>query len=313
MRLRASRTLHTLRAPPLLHNHTMTTSPSVNGTQTKCDRVPISALPLPPPSHSLIHALTPDPHTPSPFAWRTIRAERPSLQRRARLLAPQAHFSYVAPCPLPFPYRVEYPEDAEGEVQVRAVEEWMVAREALHEVPTAVGRGFDADAGEQKKLEGRLGLRKYVSEKRDEERVLIGLAETGLRDCVPHLDVGDAFDLLGSPSLSVPAGQDADASVKVCAAGEDVIAARQELIDVLSGHATLMNGEGEDVQAQWAPWSLRYSGHQFGTWAGQLGDGRAISLREFLSLCAHCVVGLTLTACDRPSQHTASGPTGRSV
>ncbi|KAK7690814.1 hypothetical protein QCA50_005914 [Cerrena zonata] len=28
----------------------------------------------------------------------------------------------------------------------------------------------------------------------------------------------------------------------------------------------------------WAPWSLRYSGHQFGTWAGQLGDGRAISI-----------------------------------
>ncbi|KAG9093784.1 hypothetical protein FS749_013736 [Ceratobasidium sp. UAMH 11750] len=28
----------------------------------------------------------------------------------------------------------------------------------------------------------------------------------------------------------------------------------------------------------YAPWSLRYSGHQFGSWAGQLGDGRAISL-----------------------------------
>ncbi|KAF9506441.1 hypothetical protein BS47DRAFT_1305262, partial [Hydnum rufescens UP504] len=27
----------------------------------------------------------------------------------------------------------------------------------------------------------------------------------------------------------------------------------------------------------YAPWSLRYSGHHFGTWAGQLGDGRAIS------------------------------------
>ncbi|KAF9506436.1 hypothetical protein BS47DRAFT_1305246, partial [Hydnum rufescens UP504] len=26
----------------------------------------------------------------------------------------------------------------------------------------------------------------------------------------------------------------------------------------------------------YAPWSLRYAGYQFGTWAGQLDDGRAI-------------------------------------
>ena len=35
---------------------------------------------------------------------------------------------------------------------------------------------------------------------------------------------------------------------------------------------------GEDAQTPYAPWSLRYSGHQFGVWAGQLGDGRAISI-----------------------------------
>ncbi|RPD75172.1 UPF0061-domain-containing protein [Lentinus tigrinus ALCF2SS1-7] len=232
-------------------------------TNGKRARVPISALPLPPTSHSLIHALTPDPYTPSPAAWRDTRTDRPSLQRRARLLAPEAHFSYVAPCPVAFPYRVEYSEDADGEAQVRAVEDWMVAREALREVPVAAGQGG-----------GR--LRKYVSEKRDEERVLIGLAETGWRDCVPHLDVGDAFELLGNPSLSVPAGQDAGAGASD--ASEEAVAARKELIDVLSGHAMLMHGEGEDVQTHWAPWSLRYSGHQFGTWAGQLGDGRAISL-----------------------------------
>ncbi|OBZ72114.1 hypothetical protein A0H81_07825 [Grifola frondosa] len=33
-----------------------------------------------------------------------------------------------------------------------------------------------------------------------------------------------------------------------------------------------------DANTHWAPWSLRYSGHQFGVWAGQLGDGRAISI-----------------------------------
>lgn len=32
--------------------------------------------------------------------------------------------------------------------------------------------------------------------------------------------------------------------------------------------------------AGYAPWSNSYSGHQFGQWAGQLGDGRAVSLLE---------------------------------
>ena len=87
-------------------------------------------------------------------------------------------------------------------------------------------------------------MKKYVAEKRDEERVLIGLAETGLRDCVPHLNVGDAFELLGTPSLTVPSGQDANGNAGG-GANEETVAARQELIDVLSGNAMLMNGEGE--------------------------------------------------------------------
>lgn len=35
---------------------------------------------------------------------------------------------------------------------------------------------------------------------------------------------------------------------------------------------------GQTVLPDTKPWSLRYGGHQFGQWAGQLGDGRAISL-----------------------------------
>ena len=269
---------------------TMSTSARPSTVNCGVKRVPISALPLPPPSHSLINALTPDPHPPTPAAWYTVRAERPSLQRRARLLAPPAHFSYVAPCPVPFPFRVEYleadKEDKEGEEeedpqaagkrQVAAVERWLVEREALREVPTAKGEfEKEDDVGN-----GSTSLKKYVAEKRDEERVLIGLAETGWRDCLPHLDVGDAFELLGKSSLTVPPGQgeDGDARPAPAQANEEAVAARQELVDVLSGNAMLMNGEGEDKRGQWAPWSLRYSGHQFGTWAGQLGDGRAISL-----------------------------------
>lgn len=251
------------------------------------ERVPISALPLPPPSHSLIHALTPDPHIPTPAAWHAIRAERPSLQRRARMLAPLAHFSYVAPCPLPFPFRVKYLEEdkegdeedseAQGKRQVAAVERWLVEREALREVPSLATEG---DLGEGKGP----GLRKYIAEERDEECLLIGLAETGWRDCVPRLDVGDAFELLGEPSLTAPSGQGKNGGASLAVPGgksDEAVAARQELIDILSGNAMLINGESEDEKEQWAPWSLRYSGHQFGTFAGQLGDGRAISLCEF--------------------------------
>lgn len=45
----------------------------------------------------------------------------------------------------------------------------------------------------------------------------------------------------------------------------------QELAEVLAGNRLV---EGM------APYAARYGGHQFGTWAGQLGDGRAIALGE---------------------------------
>jgi uncharacterized protein YdiU (UPF0061 family) len=46
---------------------------------------------------------------------------------------------------------------------------------------------------------------------------------------------------------------------------------RQEFIDTFSGNRTLEQSQ---------PLSAVYSGHQFGVWAGQLGDGRAILLGE---------------------------------
>ncbi len=47
-----------------------------------------------------------------------------------------------------------------------------------------------------------------------------------------------------------------------------------ELVQVLSGNALL-----EGMQ----PFAANYGGHQFGHWAGQLGDGRAISLGEIVN------------------------------
>lgn len=50
--------------------------------------------------------------------------------------------------------------------------------------------------------------------------------------------------------------------------------AREALTQVFAGNALF---EGMD------PWAACYGGHQFGNWAGQLGDGRAISLGELVS------------------------------
>ncbi len=47
-----------------------------------------------------------------------------------------------------------------------------------------------------------------------------------------------------------------------------------ELTDVLAGNRVLPG---------MAPYAACYGGHQFGTWAGQLGDGRAITLTEVVS------------------------------
>ena len=49
------------------------------------------------------------------------------------------------------------------------------------------------------------------------------------------------------------------------------VAASQEFADVFSGNRLLPG---------MTPYSLCYGGHQFGNWAGQLGDGRAINLGD---------------------------------
>lgn len=220
-------------------------------------KYPISALPLPQLSSLLIKKLTPDIHTPSAAGFRQVQNTNPSIQRRARLLSPECHFSHVSPFPVSFPYDIKPPEDEDPEVTNKGeyVERWLAEREStdLQPVPAQY-----PDAP----------LRKYYSTNRDQALDLIGLSETGLRDCVPHLDVGDAFSLIGTPTLSDEFNNEGD---QIESKIEDVRAARKDFVDILSGHAMLMSDE-------FAPWSMRYSGHQFGSWAGQLGDGRAISV-----------------------------------
>ena len=231
-------------------------------------KYPISALPLPPPSKILIHNLTPDTASPSVSAFQYTLRNNPSIQRRARITAPQSHFSHVSPFPLPFPFEIEPPENpGDAFDHGEYVEQWLAEREALN--PKEAVEKTESDAGGP--------LQKLYPAGRHNDMELVGLSDACWRDCLPHLDVGDAFEFLGKPSLL----GHADSQEKQVE-DERAASTRQELIDVLGGHAMLISGEDADVS--FAPWSLRYSGHQFGVWAGQLGDGRAISIRvSFLS------------------------------
>jgi serine/tyrosine/threonine adenylyltransferase len=234
----------------------------VRSIMAKICKLPISFLPLPPSSQIVTHNLTPDPvtHSPAEF-FSDVLPNKPSLQRRARILSGEAHFSYTNPMPLEFPYEIT-PPDPPTVIQDKAgyIEKWLSEREAIHQSPV--------------NSQLKPSLNKYTSKLRNQKRELIGLSETCLRDCLPHLDVGDAFEVLGKPALA-PLIEEEIVPTSSSEAG----AIRQELVDVLSGHAVLMAPESSS-NVSFAPWSTRYSGHQFGVWAGQLGDGRAISIRQ---------------------------------
>ncbi|KAG8740243.1 hypothetical protein FRC12_016070, partial [Ceratobasidium sp. 428] len=222
-------------------------------------KFPISSLPLAASSYILTHNLTPDPIQPSVQAFYENLKTTPSLQRRSRQLHPSSHFSYVAPLPLPFPYQVVPPEGNEEEIdKAGVIENWLSRHEPLVEAPRVNEASYDSK------------LRKYTAKDglRDQPRHLLSISAAGLRDCLPHLDVGDAFDFVGPGSLTQPSSD----------SKPEENATRQELVDVLSGHSVLMHIPDDAEEKGYAPWSLRYSGHQFGSWAGQLGDGRAISL-----------------------------------
>nr|ODN85817.1 hypothetical protein L203_04697 [Cryptococcus depauperatus CBS 7841] len=88
------------------------------------------------------------------------------------------------------------------------------------------------------------------------EPVLLGLSERALNDFLPRLNIGDALEICET-------GVQSDLSNT----------AREAFIDILSGRKVLSS-------ESYGPWSTRYSGHQFGAWAGQLGDGRAVSIIE---------------------------------
>ena len=74
------------------------------------------------------------------------------------------------------------------------------------------------------------------------------------------------------------------------------IAETDEFARVFSGNATL---------AAMEPYAMAYGGHQFGHWAGQLGDGRAIALGEIVTDDGARTCSSSKAPAPRP---TAAGP-----
>ena len=212
-------------------------------------KFPISALPLPPKSQRLTQNLTPDPETgTSPQTFLNVLLNKPSVQRKSRIVNPAAHFSRLTPLNLPFPYRIQPPEGREIQDKASYVEEWLSAYEPLDK----------RDSTPTSTPENGQPLQKFGREKRDSTRDLIALSDSGLRDCLPNLDVGDAFAQIGAPSLASINEENAPSL-----ASEEERAIREELIDVLSGQSVLMSLNENDIDSYYTPWSLRYSGHQY--------------------------------------------------
>ena len=217
-------------------------------------QVPITHLSLPESSKTLTHNLTPDPLASSASSFVHLLGTQPSSIRKSRAADASAHFLYVTPLPLPFPYRIPAPpDDITAQQRSLYIEKVLTTQEPLTEVETNLPSGGN-------------GLKLYHSLERDTEKTeLLSLAPTCLADCLPLLDVGDGLKLVGSTGVQESSATDASS--------------RKTLVDVLSGRVALMSIPSNDTNGRgYAPWSLRYSGHQFGSWAGQLGDGRAVSI-----------------------------------
>lgn len=297
---------------------------------------PLLSLPLPPPSQRVTHQLLSDSYTPSPTSLVAVPHSNPSFVRRSRPVLQGAAFSYVSALPIPFPY--EFPADQVEESGKAAAKEdasnedksqeqkYQKQMEEVEEIlrryevnPAELGSpAYPATSPD--------GLAGYLAPARKARSFpsarLLGVSPAAIRDCLPRLDVGDAFDFI--QQTSGRDGPDTYSSGPTAAEPKnDAAKARYQLSDVLAGRACpavlpkseseldIFAGTGiyaraesegwhqEDMTQRWqrrkaelktrreqssyAGWSQAYAGHQFGSWAGQLGDGRAITLFEILN------------------------------
>lgn len=215
----------------------------------------LHTLPLAPYASRLTTALSPVPSASPSFA--TTLAQNPSSIRRSTTFA-SGHFANVTPLPIEFPYRLPVRINDKGEREAAVgVEEWLAAYEPTVKEPSAP----PSNDGEDGVPEGAI----YSNAQRSWPTTLLGFSQLCLDEVLPHLEAGDAAAVSRS---DYPTG-----GIEEHATADD---GRDAILGVLGGREVRM--DLEDDEAGLKPWSLRYGGRQFGSWASQLGDGRAISL-----------------------------------
>lgn len=240
---------------------------------------------LPINSEAPIYSLKPDPLAPSIAAFLRLSSYTtppesssnepvpppnsnepippPSMTRRSRQIKDGGAFSYASPLPVAFPYDIGKIAEQLGQSSGEKVDiEGTLARlepslehpvipvGSIQTVPTA----FTSPA----RLSDILPT-----------PTLLSFSRRTAAKYLPQLDAGDAGSFIQKGD-----GEEMD------------VQKRKQLVDVLGGRTVLarapvtnaVEGAGVVEKNGFAPWSLCYAGHQFGFYAGQLGDGRAISI-----------------------------------
>jgi uncharacterized protein YdiU (UPF0061 family) len=121
-----------------------------------------------------------------------------------------------------------------------------------------------------------------------------GSDEQAMRNNDPHFDNRFVQALPGDPERGTGRREVRGALWSAVSptpvAAPRLLAYSPEVVALLGFNESVVQGEGfaqvfggNALYAGMQPWAANYGGHQFGQWAGQLGDGRAISLGELLT------------------------------
>ncbi|GAA5895744.1 Fmp40p [Sporobolomyces salmoneus] len=254
---------------------TSTTSPTPPSS-TKPGKSTLLSLPISP--SAPIYHLPPDPLFPTPdslfqlssydppqdlgesgpVALKVGDPVPPSMLRKSRQVQMGGTFTYTSPLPLQFPYDLDEPGvEPTGPRKPSDIERKLSQFEIDPSKPVHDVALPDSDS---------TGVpTAYTCDKREASTFpqarLLSVSKKLLEEWLPQLDVGKEDGT------------------------EEQQKVRQQFIDVVSGKTVLArkgkegksDTEGNGVTG-FAPWSQAYAGWQFGNFAGQLGDGRAISI-----------------------------------
>ena len=225
-----------------------------------------------------IYSLTPDPLSPSipsflalssytaPTESSPNEAIPPSMSRRSRQIKDGGTFSYSSPLPIAFPYDIGTIAEQVDKVVGKSSGEKVDVETTLASLEPSLQHPVVPAGSNQARPTA------FTSPARLSTILptptLLSFSRRTAAKYLPQLDAGDAGSVV----------QQGEA-----AGGQLDVQKRNQLVDVLGGRTVLarspvVDGVNEAEKKGFAPWSLCYAGHQFGFYAGQLGDGRAISI-----------------------------------